>query len=174
MIEQARENVLVLQQGARLLRRIDDQIYRCHLETMNVNTVGAHVRHNLDHYLSFIVGLGSGIIDYEAREREKVFEIDRQAALAATEAICGHLVDLTESPCAKSLRICCNSDQGTLHATSSITRELDFLLSHTIHHYAIIAVLCRLQNVEVEPDFGVAPSTLRYQSTSIMQCATND
>ncbi len=76
--------------------------------------------------------------------------------------------------CARSLRICCNSDRGTLRATSSITRELDFLLSHTIHHYAIIAVLCRLQNVEVEPDFGVAPSTLRYQSTSKMQCATND
>ena len=125
-------------------------------------------------YLSFIVGLGSGIIDYEAREREKVFEIDRQAALAATEAICQHLLDLTESPCAKSLRICCNSDRGTLRATSSITRELDFLLSHTIHHYAIIAMLCRLQNVEVEPDFGVAPSTLRYQLTSKMQCAIND
>ena len=173
MIEKARENVLILQQGARLLRRIDDQIYGCNLETMHVNSVGAHMRHNLDHYVSFFVGLESGAVDYGARERRTLLEVDRDAALDAIESICRRLADLAESPRVVCLRICDDSDQGVLR-TSSVARELDFLQSHTIHHYEIIAMLCRLQNVVVEQGFGVAPSTLRYQLTSKMQCATND
>ena len=45
---------------------------------------------------------------------------------------------------------------------SSIARELQSLLSHTVHHYAFIAVALRLQGVEPASDFGVAPSTLEY------------
>ena len=95
------------------------------------------------------------------------------APTIAIESICRRLADLAESPRVVCLRICDDSDQGVLR-TSSVARELDFLQSHTIHHYAIIAMLCRLQNVVVEQGFGVAPSTLRYQLTSKMQCATND
>jgi hypothetical protein len=45
---------------------------------------------------------------------------------------------------------------------SSIGRELQFLLSHTIHHYALIALALRLQGYEPSAEFGVAPSTLQY------------
>jgi len=44
-------------------------------------------------------------------------------------------------------------------------RELQFLFSHTIHHYALIANLLVMQGVEIGRDhsgFGVAPSTLEY------------
>jgi hypothetical protein len=43
-----------------------------------------------------------------------------------------------------------------------VGRELQYLLSHTIHHYAIIGSILRAQGVEPGPDFGVAPSTLRH------------
>ena len=46
---------------------------------------------------------------------------------------------------------------------STIERELKFLVSHTVHHYAIIALQLRHQGVEPGPEFGVAPSTLRYE-----------
>ncbi len=45
---------------------------------------------------------------------------------------------------------------------SSVKRELQFLLSHTIHHYSLVAVALRAQGFEPGADFGVAPSTLRY------------
>ena len=47
---------------------------------------------------------------------------------------------------------------------SSIGRELQALSSHTIHHFALIAVTLRLHGIVVDPDFGMSPSTLRYQA----------
>jgi hypothetical protein len=43
-----------------------------------------------------------------------------------------------------------------------VTRELQFLASHTVHHYALIAHLARDRGVGVAPEFGVAPATLDY------------
>ena len=48
---------------------------------------------------------------------------------------------------------------------SSISRELQVLSSHTIHHFALIAMTLRLHGIEMDPDFGMAPSTLRYLAT---------
>ena len=45
---------------------------------------------------------------------------------------------------------------------SSGLRELDFLQSHTIHHFALIAYKLEALGIEVEDNFGVAPSTLKY------------
>jgi hypothetical protein len=52
-----------------------------------------------------------------------------------------------------------------------MARELEFLLSHTVHHYAIVAILCRLQGIAVDDGFGVAPSTLRHRTESETPCA---
>jgi uncharacterized damage-inducible protein DinB len=38
-------------------------------------------------------------------------------------------------------------------------RELAFVINHTIHHQALIAVLLAWHGIEVAPRFGVAPST---------------
>ena len=45
---------------------------------------------------------------------------------------------------------------------STVYRELQFLVSHTIHHYAIIGTILRSRGFEPGMDFGVAPSTLRH------------
>jgi uncharacterized damage-inducible protein DinB len=44
-----------------------------------------------------------------------------------------------------------------------VGRELQFLASHTLHHYALIAALLRLQGVEPGEEFGVAPGTLEHR-----------
>ena len=167
MIEKAQDNVVILHQQINLLQDLDDATYRCDVTAMMMSSVGAHVRHNLDHYQRFFVGLDTGTVDYDARERQKVLETDRQAALATTQNTCERLAELTAIQSATNLRVCCYRDRGIEQTTSSVIRELDFLLSHTVHHYAIIAVLCRLQNVAVAQDFGVAPSTLRYRAAQL-------
>ena len=45
---------------------------------------------------------------------------------------------------------------------SSIERELEFLQSHTIHHYALIGFKLRAFGFDLPVEFGVAPSTLRF------------
>jgi hypothetical protein len=44
---------------------------------------------------------------------------------------------------------------------SSVRRELQSLVSHTVHHYALIALMLQLNGVEPTEEFGVAPSTLK-------------
>ena len=42
---------------------------------------------------------------------------------------------------------------------SSICREVAFLVSHTIHHNAIVAQMLHARGLEVTPRFGLAPAT---------------
>lgn len=46
---------------------------------------------------------------------------------------------------------------------SSIGRQLQFLKSHTIHHYALIALFFRLQDYEPPEEYGVSTSTPRQR-----------
>jgi hypothetical protein len=55
-------------------------------------------------------------------------------------------------------------ENGDGHLTSSVGRELQALSSHTIHHFALIAVTLRLHGIQVDPIFGTSPSTLRYRA----------
>ena len=48
--------------------------------------------------------------------------------------------------------------------TSSIGRELQALSSHTIHHFALMAMTLQALGFQLDRDFGMAPSTLRYQA----------
>jgi hypothetical protein len=47
---------------------------------------------------------------------------------------------------------------------STVGRELMYAVAHTIHHYALIAVMCGMLEVPVPQGFGVAPSTLKYHA----------
>jgi hypothetical protein len=49
---------------------------------------------------------------------------------------------------------------------SSVGRELQVLSSHTIHHFALIAFTLRVLGIEVDRNFGMAPSTLRYEQNA--------
>jgi len=48
---------------------------------------------------------------------------------------------------------------------------LQVLSSHTVHHFALIAMTLRLHGVEMEPGFGMAPSTLRYLAAKSAEAA---
>jgi hypothetical protein len=58
----------------------------------------------------------------------------------------------------------CGSEPDAADAwtASSASRELQFLISHTVHHYAIIRMILTVGGREVTPEFGISPSTLRY------------
>ena len=158
-----RENIEALNQGEMLLRQLSDTAYCKPVDQVFQSTVGTHIRHNLDHYACFLHGLESGCIDYAARKRDSRLEQDRLYAI--NEIF--RLRECLESMSTKQGNTCLQvkADVGASRAGTSIKRELEFLLSHSIHHYALVAIICRLQGIEVEPDFGIAPSTLRHLAT---------
>jgi hypothetical protein len=173
----ARGNATFLRQGVGLIDRLSDEQFRAGppvdplLATARAlfqrGAVGAHFRHVLDHYVSFFEGLDGGLVDYDRRSRDRALERDRglcQGCLGAfVRRLEGLAVDGEEALLLTALGGAAHEGGQAVPGTSSVSRELQFLASHTVHHYAIIAVIARLFGVEPGDEFGVAPSTLEYE-----------
>ncbi len=161
----------ILLQGVKLLRTLDGPAYMRRHSNCFDSSIGGHVRHNLDHYWSLLRGLDSGEIDYDARARDAAIEKDPLAAANASEEIATELLKLQGSDIDRELRVKMDTGSYALPeeewSRSTLRRELQFLLSHTVHHYALITVMCRNLGVTPEPGFGVAPSTLKYQQARV-------
>jgi uncharacterized damage-inducible protein DinB len=163
------DNIVTLKQGELLLCSLSNSAYTKPALPVFASTIGAHIRHNLDHYACFLEGLSSGFIDYSARQRDSRIEQNRAFALAEFARILDDLsaLDLRQ----KKWCVLIDPETGPGQTQTTIQRELEFLLSHTIHHYAMVAVICRLEGLIIDQDFGVAPSTLRYRSAQATACA---
>jgi hypothetical protein len=154
-------NRSLLAQGIELLERMDDDLYASPRGTWA--PVGAQYRHVLEHYQSFLHGVPSRRVDYDARARDAHVERSRAVALDATRDVLAALacLDPDEDP---ALQVQMDSGSGECGdwRASSVGRELQFLCSHTVHHFALIKLLLEGTGVVLAPEFGVAPSTLAY------------
>jgi len=163
-LEAVAGNLEVLRQGVDLLRLMDDGVYGAGNPATARSPVGAHFRHVLDHYRSFLSGLATGEINYDARERNTPLERDRELAIAAALGYIADLerlpAELADRPVRVNLRSVAAADGCPDWSASTIKRELQFLVSHTVHHYALIKELLRQEGLEAGEAFGVAPSTL--------------
>lgn len=166
-MESLEGNLIALRQAIEVLTRLDDQTYACGDGTPGISPVGVHFRHILDHYRAFLVGLAEGEIDYDARERQVPLETDRELAIATVR---GFITDLSRLPAGRadrSVRVTLRSVAGEETAPdwsqSSLHRELQFLVSHSVHHYALIKELLRHSGVDCGDAFGIAPSTIVAQ-----------
>lgn len=160
----------LIQENSRLLREIlpllegmDDCIYSTVPLGFAPHKVGGHLRHVLEFYECFLRGLESGLIDYDSRQRQESVERSRHCATLRVRALIGQLDNgaLLREDRAVVVRM---ENSDGIRLTSSIGRELQALASHTIHHFALIALTLRLHGFEVDPEFGMSPSTLRYQA----------
>lgn len=152
----------LLAQGAELLSRLDAAQYTGE-PTPGSGTVGQHVRHVLDFYARFLAGLDAGDVRYDARERDSRVEHQPEVARQRALEMAGRLGQLPLADEQRALTVAHDRAEDAPRCASSVGRELLFLASHTTHHYALIAVLLRLQGVEPGADFGVATSTLEHR-----------
>ncbi len=158
-----RANCELLQQGIQLLSRHDDRTFNATDPASYGSGIGAHFRHVLDHYRSFLEGITVGLIDYDNRERDTCEERELSVALESLADISRRMesaaVDVAASV---RVKVCASTEGEDLHSESSFGRELQFLVSHTVHHFALIAIASRMQGIFPEEGFGVAPSTLKF------------
>ncbi len=166
MIALIDDNIAILRQGVDLLERMSAEQYNRRFPVCFNSSVGGHIRHNFDHVLNFVGGWPEGFVDYDARQRNPLVESDPQASARALEAVIDRLRSMPADALENPVRVKMDSggeEDADCWSQSTVRRELQFLISHTVHHYALIATLCALMEVPVAPDFGVAPSTLRFQ-----------
>ncbi|MEP6903063.1 MAG: hypothetical protein ABJA66_15030 [Actinomycetota bacterium] len=152
--------VAVLRQGIDLIENLDDVLFtRC--ETPEKASVGTHFRHNLDFVTNLLKGLESGKLDYNLREIDLQIETNRQYAISRFSVTVSALENLTSEKLERQILVRSETIES-LWCESSAMRELEFLQSHTIHHYALIVAKLSAYGFSVPKDFGVAPSTLEF------------
>lgn len=157
-------NLRWLNQALSLVDRLDASAYADSPAGLYQHKAGAHLRHIIDFYDAFFQGLKQGRIDYSARRRDAQTEKDRHFAMARLERL-AELFRTMRLPDGPVLVRVEDADLGTnpdCWMPSSVARELQVLSSHTIHHFALIAVTLQAHGVTMEPSFGMAPSTLRH------------
>lgn len=157
----------LLDQALALVEGLGAEDFKAGVPAARLASPGAHLRHILDMIGCLLRGLESGVVDYEARARDAAVETDRDACRAALRFAREALDELAAAAdCPAALRVHGDTPVGMEGARalagSTLERELQFLLNHGLHHFALIAAGLRLRGIQVPADFGMAPSTVRW------------
>jgi hypothetical protein len=168
-------NVHSLLQAAALLERITDRAYSETPVGFEPHRVGGHLRHILEFYECFLDGIASAHIDYDARRRDETIASSRRAAITRILSVIDRLRNSPELRGDMLVWVRMeDAPPGYItdpFLTSSVARELQVLSSHTIHHFALIAMTLRAHGIAVDADFGMAPSTLRFLASARAKAA---
>jgi hypothetical protein len=144
-----------------MIERLDDDAYATPAPGRTSGGVGGHVRHCLDHIGALIQATRSGVAEYDRRRRGAEEETCRLAALARIAELAERLPLLDRSVLDEPLLVESQIDTSgaTILTRSSVCREVAFVISHTIHHNAIVAQLLANREIDLDARFGVAPAT---------------
>lgn len=132
------------------------------------DAIGSHMRHCLDYYLCLLRGLDSGLVDYDARDRDAAVASDPSVFENRLEQVMGRLrsVAAARREDKLQLRQTVAADGRSWTVETSLDRELVFLSGHCVHHLAIASLLAQLMGVDVAPDLGTAYSTQVYRRSA--------
>ena len=160
-------NVDALEEGATLLAAISAEQYTQGYKPAFHSTIGAHFRHVLEHYRCFVGQMSSGQICYDKRERDELLECNFDYAKRTVEELSNTLSSLPQDIVSRSCEVLDQQADGSV--ISSVHRELLFLQSHAMHHYAIIGAMARALGASPEADFGVAIATRTHHKCTDSQ-----
>ena len=155
----------VMRQLLGLIGQLDAERYNTKPVTTYGGSVGGHVRHCLDHVVALLRGVEGGVIDYEDRQRGGDIETNLESARAELARLDAAVVALPDAAADApvTIAVLLSPDGPALHAPSSLGREIAFVVSHTVHHNAMIGGMVKALGGAVPADFGVAAGTLRHQ-----------
>ena len=154
-------NIDALHEGRELLRLLESKDYTSGYKPAFHSTIGAHFRHVLEHYRCFISQLETGVICYDRRERNALLETDIDFAARTLVQLTQALAQLGPESFRQSYQMADELSDGLV--ATSLQRELLFLQSHTMHHYAIIGAMARAFGKQPKQGFGIAIATLNHE-----------
>jgi hypothetical protein len=130
---------------------------------------GAHLRHVIEHYEALVFPAAPGVVDYDNRPRDR--ELETSPTLARTRLLALRDRLGAWAPLVLDTAVQVRGQGGTaggfnFTVTSCIGRELAFLASHTVHHFALLAPYCRQHAIQTPADFGQAPSTVAHANAA--------
>ena len=158
--------ITIIEQGLDLLSHLDEETYASPSPELKLSSIGEHYRHHLDYVAAFSRGLKDGEIDYDDRRRDQQIATKLEVAAEKTRELIAWLEDVNTEKMPREVIVrqltCDNGDRRpSIHST--IDRELAFLISHAMHHYAIMGLAARIKGKSHPENLGVMPSTLKYE-----------
>jgi uncharacterized damage-inducible protein DinB len=146
-----------------VLNRLSPSIYTAQPFPAVSGSIGQHVRHILDHIGSVCAAAPPSPLCYDDRVRGTNVEADIDAALRQIRRLTAALPAL---PSGDDLWMTMTSalvpGGEPVAVGTTLGRELLFVISHTIHHQALIGLLLSAAGGLVPQGFGLAPSTPRF------------
>lgn len=164
----------VLSQCADLIARTSAETLASPSRVLPGGSIGKHLRHIMDHFAAAADAAATGLsIDYDHRERNAPMERDPGAAMEAIACVRARLRDAAGKPMNTpvAVRVMLTGSGEEADLRSSAAREIFFAMHHAVHHQAMMRAIAAELGMEVDVDFGKAPSTLNYERQAT-RCVT--
>ena len=139
------------------------------------DVVGPHLRHVIEHYEALLPALRANnrapqlpLVDYDARARDHRVERDCGVAQMRLRVLQTSLQNLRSSLAPLLDRVVNvrsligDAGQTELTTESTVARELTFLASHTVHHFALLEARAGAKGKSFGVNFGRAPATVAH------------
>lgn len=139
-----------------------------HLTDENLYTtlrLGSHTRHIVDHFVALLQGIDNGVIDYNRRNRDSVIESQVNQGLLAIEQLVSQIEQVADGPIEVISEIDCYQTVSQ-RFSSTVHRELLYLINHTIHHTAYMKLLVKPYHLTLPEGIGIAPGTASFLRTA--------
>ena len=153
-----------LEQAKYFINQLSDSEYTAVLSPHFTGSAGAHIRHIVDHFLA-LKNNEHGVVNYNARHRFCAIESSKEVAIKAINEIQHWLENLSSTLLYQRVTVLSEvSVTQTLNyeTQSTYARELMFVSSHAVHHYAMLKLIASMQGVNIASNFGLAPATLSF------------
>ena len=163
MLNLIQQNQSFIDQAISLILKMQPAAYSQCSEEVFSSSIGQHVRHCIEHYDELLVAHAEKrVVRYHARPRNVEVETDSEVAVNRLRFIHNQLDRVGSED--DALKV---SDGGiATPSPTSLSRELEFLISHTVHHFALITVIANKFQIEVPENFGIAPTTLKHRESN--------
>lgn len=132
--------------------------------------VGAHLRHVIEHFEALLLPAVPGIVNYDRRPRDRELEAQPAVARARLHALQARLRQTSVAQLAAPIRVLGLgglAGEFEFAVDSSVARELVFVASHAIHHFALLQSHCQQQGMPVGARFGRAPATVAHERSAL-------
>jgi len=142
------------------------------LDVFSNSTIGQHTRHTVEFFFCLLEQSQTGIIDYDKRQRNRLIETDQKYTIQVIDAIIERLAHYNlKQPLQLAVSYSTNNNTDCTYIDTTFERELVYNIEHAIHHMALIKIGLRVvaPQMQLPPDFGVAPSTIKYQQSVCAQ-----
>jgi hypothetical protein len=150
-----------------VIQLMNDAQFSNSLTIFSGSSVGMHARHIIEFYQCLLTqSVDNQSVNYDQRKRDLLLQGNTAYFKQTVNTVINALDNLDNDRLNHPLSITSeDAEHDDMPINSSLARELQYNLEHTIHHAAFIKIglLSQIPDAYLPKTFGVAPSTLRHQ-----------